>query len=132
MRRKLTPRQKLILENDWITASIVKARDSSTCQVCNKVVSGHNCQACHIIPRAHFATRFDIKNIFTGCFACHRKWHSDPFFSTAWATQHFGKKYLTELQAKDVIVKVDMDFLESWNKKLKDQYLKQTGFKWGK
>jgi 5-methylcytosine-specific restriction endonuclease McrA len=118
-------------ENDRISGTLAKLRDHYTCQVCHKVVLGRNADACHIIPRTHMATRWLTQNQFCGCYRCHKFfWHDHPIKSGEWAKKNFGEKLLAWLDSKDVIVHVTDEYVNTWNRALKAEYLRVTGVAW--
>ena len=50
----------------------VKDRDNWECQVCHKKVTGHNCQAHHILPKGIPGMRWEINNGITLCYQHHK------------------------------------------------------------
>jgi len=128
---KRRKRSIVISENDRIAAAIVKIRDNNTCQMCGKKVEGRNEQWSHIVPRTHWAIRWYTPNQFTACFRCHKLiWHDHPMKGAAWAMEHFGQRYLDDIDKHDVLVKVNDAWVGEWNRSLKNEYLRLYGFAW--
>lgn len=128
---KRRKRSIIISENDRIASSIVKYRDGYVCQMCKKAVVGRNADWSHIIPRTHWSVRWLTSNAFCACFRCHKfVWHGDPTVAAEWAKEFFGEKYLARLREQDVLIKVNDEWVNGWNKYLKDEYLRMTGFVW--
>jgi hypothetical protein len=86
---KKSERKRLTKRLDDLCREIVRIRDRNTCQRCGKHITGHDSHPCHIIPKGKGASlrRFDLLNIFLGCFHCHRWWHDNPIDATAWFTK---------------------------------------------
>lgn len=74
------------LDEMWKTK--VKQRDNYCCQICNKKVTGHNCQAHHILPKGIKGMRWDINNGITLCYQHHKVglWsaHMNAIWFTFW------------------------------------------------
>jgi len=101
MKRKKTPRQKLKKKLELAVKTYVKERDKFTCQFCDKVVSGSNCHASHIIPvSADGRMAFDPDNLKVLCYHCHMNfWHKNPLEATDKFTKKFPGRY-EKLQEK--------------------------------
>ena|SRR3990167_8732657 len=93
---KKTSRKSLIRKLDTLVRKIVLERTPS-CVVCGAVT---NLQPGHVFSRAHYATRWDLDNVWTQCRDCNFKHelNSWPFFS--WFIGQFGKKALDKLEFK--------------------------------
>jgi 5-methylcytosine-specific restriction endonuclease McrA len=73
----------------------VKLRDGFTCQHCDKMVEGSNCQASHVIPvSAGNALAFDEQNLKVLCYHCHLNWwHKNPVESGDWFKNKFPDRW---------------------------------------
>lgn len=91
--KKKTPRQKLIKKLDASCREYVVTRDEHICQWCGKLVGGKNCQWSHIITRSEHLLRWNPVNSVVLCYACHRKWHSNPLIATEWFKNKFPERY---------------------------------------
>ena len=85
---------------DSLCSAMVKARDNYTCQVCGKVVSGHNCQWSHIKSRKWNSTRWMPENSMVKCGYCHRWWHDNPAEAGKWFSETFPERYKKIYSAK--------------------------------
>ena len=91
-------RKNLIRRLDALLRKIVLERNPYC------VLAASNCstvlQAGHIFSRSHYATRWDLDNVWTQC-SSHNLLHERdqwPFFY--WFQSEFGKKEFEELRAK--------------------------------
>ena len=84
-------RKSLTKTLDGLCRDIVRLRDDNCCQICRKTVKGRNSHPCHVVAKGKGASkrRFDLLNIFLGCFRCHRWWHDNPTESGKWFTEEF-------------------------------------------
>ena len=62
----------------------VKDRDNWCCQVCLKKVTGHNCQAHHILPKGIKGCRWDIENGITLCYQHHKVGNYSAHMNAIW------------------------------------------------
>jgi 5-methylcytosine-specific restriction endonuclease McrA len=85
MPKKITNKKEL-KQLDDIWKKKVKERDNWTCQVCGKKVTGHNCQAHHIIPKIFKTCRWDVNNGITLCFQHHKVGQKSPHMNAIWFT----------------------------------------------
>ena len=44
--------------------------------------------------------------------------------------EHFGQRYLDDIDKHDVLVKVNDAWVGEWNRSLKNEYLRLYGFAW--
>jgi hypothetical protein len=88
MRRggKRITNKKEIKDLDIAWTKKVKDRDNWTCQICKKKVSGHNCQAHHILPKTIKLTRWDINNGITLCYQHHKVGKFSAHMNAIWFT----------------------------------------------
>lgn len=79
-------RTKLTKRLDDLCRDIVRSRDDNRCQRCGKYVEGSDAHTCHVVAKGKGASRrrFDLLNLFLGCFRCHRWWHDNPTESGPW------------------------------------------------
>lgn len=80
----LTKKEMNDLDISWVKG--VKERDNYTCQICKKKVSGHNCQAHHIIPKGVKLTRWDLENGITLCYQHHKVGLYSAHMNAVWFT----------------------------------------------
>lgn len=99
MRRK-SKRKKLCKKLDDLCRQLVRLIYENRCCRCSQHIEGQNSHPCHIIAKGNGASwrRFDLLNLFLGCFKCHRWWHDNPiesgkWFAGKWPERH---KYLIE------------------------------------
>lgn len=71
---------------DELWKNKVKERDNHMCQVCQKKVTGHNCQAHHIIPRGIKTCRWDVDNGITLCYQHHKVGVKSAHLNAVWFT----------------------------------------------
>jgi hypothetical protein len=90
MKQKSKKTELRKLDEMWVKK--VKDRDNWTCQVCNKKVTGHNCQSHHILPRQIKGCRWDINNGITLCYQHHKigcySAHNNAIWFTFWLKTH--------------------------------------------
>lgn len=89
-------RFKLTKILDELCKRIIRIRDKDTCQHCLKEAKGSNAHTCHVVPKDNGASwrRFDLRNIFLGCYHCHINWwHKNPLEATAWYIKKYPKEY---------------------------------------
>ena len=95
---KKSKRKRLTDRLDDLCREIVRIIYKDTCEICGNKVYGHNSHPCHIVAKGKGASwrRFDLLNIFLGCFKCHRWWHDNPLESANWLEKKFPArvKYL--------------------------------------
>ena len=79
-------RKRLTKQLDDLCRDIIRARDDNRCQHCGKYVTGSDAHTCHVVAKGRGASqrRFDLLNLFLGCFRCHRWWHDNPTESGPW------------------------------------------------
>lgn len=85
---------------DRLFSQLIRAR--GFCQRCGTT---SNLEACHVIGRRFFATRWDPENAFCACHECHAYLHAHPDVLKAW----IGEDEYSRLHLKAVqIVRVDL------------------------
>ncbi len=92
---KKSERKKLTEKLDGLCREVVRLRDDNKCQRCGKAIEGGNSHTCHVIPKGNGASqrRFDLLNVFLGCFRCHRWWHENPIESSFWFLGKFPARF---------------------------------------
>ncbi len=117
--KKLTTTQ-IVKKLENIVKPLIKKRDAYTCQYCNKVVSGVNCQWAHILNRgAYKRLMFDPQNSLVLCWHCHKyQWHANPIDSYLWFKSKFPDryKYLMSEKVRIIPMKTYMweELLQNW------------------
>lgn len=86
-RRKTTERKKLIKQLDDLTREIVLLRDGR-CVTCGKV---DNLQCGHLITRARYGVRWDLKNCNVQCAGCNLRHEFHPEIYTRWFLLKHGQ-----------------------------------------
>ena len=105
---KLTERKRIERKLDKAWSIAIRERDDHTCLWCGKPGT----QACHVIPRRHRILRWNLDNGWTGCYACHNKWHSSPLEGNAWFEEKYPEKWLYVFELKNITIKWSLDELE--------------------
>ena len=85
-------RTKLTKKLDGLCRNIIRIMYDNKCYRCGLKIEGQNSHPCHIIAKGNGASwrRFDLNNIFLGCFKCHRWWHDNPVESGKWFDEQFS------------------------------------------
>ncbi len=83
---KKSERKKLTEKLDGLCRDVVRLRDDNKCQRCSKTIEGRNSHPCHVIVKGSGASqrRFDLLNIFLGCYPCHRWFDHNKTASWTW------------------------------------------------
>ena len=83
-------------------ARAVKERDGWVCRRCHKgyVPGSQGLHAAHIISRRHKATRHDLGNALSLCFACHLWGHGSPIEFSDFVRRELGTKAYNALRRK--------------------------------
>ena len=72
-------RSKIIKKIDKVVSYIIRTRDKWTCQRCltkyEPPTQGLHCS--HYFSRRFMGTRFDLENLISLCYGCHRLWEGD-------------------------------------------------------
>lgn len=78
-REKSESRRAIIKKLDKVVSDIAKKRDRYTCVRCQKRYpeGSRALHASHFFSRRYMGTRFDLDNIDTLCYGCHRLAESD-------------------------------------------------------
>lgn len=98
---KIKSKKTELRELDEMWKKKVKDRDEWKCQVCFKTVTGHNCQAHHILPKGLKGMRWDVDNGITLCLQHHKfgNWgaHMNAIWFTFWLKTNKPQqfKYIT-------------------------------------
>lgn len=89
-----TPKKKIKDKLEKLVKKIVKHRDKNTCQRCNKIVSGANCHASHVIPVSRDGRlAYEPLNLKVLCFHCHINWwHKHPIESGQWFSSMYPER----------------------------------------
>ncbi len=83
-----TKRKKLVEALDKRVAEIVKKRDKH-CVTCGTTA---NPTAGHLITRAKYSVRWDLRNVFQQCKSCNFIHEFNPHIFTNWYINKFGVK----------------------------------------
>lgn len=110
---KKKPKKTLLrnrLDKEW--SLYVRNRDK-VCQKCgstSKTLAAH-----HAFGRRHLATRWDVFNGISLCFACHINWaHRDPSGFSEWFREHIGDDQFNRLsEAHTSVVKLSTQEMET-------------------
>ncbi len=89
-------RAKLTRTLDGLCRDIVRLKYKDICYHCDKPnLVGCDSHPCHVIPKKKGASlrRFDLFNIFLGCFHCHRWWHDNPIEAAEWFKEKDCARY---------------------------------------
>ena len=80
---------------ETLVKDYVRRRDKFTCQKCDKVVSGSNCQVSHVIPvSATLRLAYDPKNMKVLCYHDHLNWwHKNPVEAGEWFKNKFPDRW---------------------------------------
>jgi 5-methylcytosine-specific restriction endonuclease McrA len=94
---KKSERTKAIKRLDTLASRKVRELHP-ICEKCGKTAST---QACHIFTRNNMSTRWDLQNLWAGCFYCHLFWsHREPIKYAIWIEEKLGKKAFKELRER--------------------------------
>lgn len=88
-------RRKLREEADKLAKDIVKIRDGSVCQHCQKTVEGSNRHCSHVVPvSAGLRLAYDPQNMKILCYHCHLNWwHKNPIEAANWFLTTFPERW---------------------------------------
>jgi len=89
-------------ECDDLFSLLVRARDGFICTRCEtyKGVGGAVLHASHLIGRSNYATRWDLRNVWSQCNGCHRYFGSQKVHEYhIWACQRIGQEEYNALMA---------------------------------
>jgi len=125
MRRRKTPRRKLIEKLDKLAREYIVKRDNYTCQRCGKKLEARNCHVSHVIPRTYMHLRWDEMNLKVLCFRCHIMfWHKNPLEAAEWFKNKFPNRWEYLEKKKKVLHKYTIseleELVEKFNELLKD------------
>ena len=74
MKRKKSPRKKLVAEADRVFSLAVRKRGGNRCWICG---SHKNPQCGHILSRVAYSVRWDLRNAVVMCASCNLRMEHD-------------------------------------------------------
>lgn len=92
MSRKIS-RKGLMKKLDNLTREKVYERDNHTCVRCGRSAPQYVINPSHVIGRQNKRLRWDVNNVKTLCFTCHRWWHDNPTESGEWFKKKYSKRH---------------------------------------
>lgn len=88
------PSRKTSLKRlDDLTREKVFERDNYQCVRCQRGRPNFVIHPSHVIGRQNKRLRWDLNNVKTLCFICHRWWHDNPTESGEWFKKKYPKRY---------------------------------------
>lgn len=97
---------------DILTREKVFERDHNKCVRCGRDGSQYQMHPSHVIGRQNKRLRWDINNVKTMCFICHRWWHDNPTESGEWFKQKYPERHEYIEAHKNEIQKTTLPVLE--------------------
>lgn len=97
-RRKKTPRASASARCDTLFSELIRARGVCELQATKTCSGSARLQCCHGISRRYKATRWDTRNAYAGCAACHVYFTHHPLEWDAWLLERQGTTLYYELR----------------------------------
>jgi 5-methylcytosine-specific restriction endonuclease McrA len=94
--RKKGEREKLTIKLDELVKQILRLREDSICEKCDKYVEGPDAHTSHVVAKDNGAShrRFDLMNVSLLCKRCHLYWwHKSPLDASDWYKDKFPNRY---------------------------------------
>lgn len=106
--KQKSQRKRLIKRLDDLTREIVLVRDQR-CVTCGKI---ENLQCGHLITRAKYGVRWDLKNCNVQCQGCNFRHEYNPEIYTRWFLNKYGLEEYQSLCQRSENGKYSIDDLE--------------------
>ena len=103
--KKARQRRSIVIKLDALARAACFDRDNHLCVRCK---TNHKVQWAHVISRRHLATRWELDNSLSLCYACHSFWHSYPSLSGPWFAKNWPERHEHILKLHNAGGKVDL------------------------
>lgn len=101
--KRKSKKQPIVAQCDVLVRELVYARDGHACVRCGGKTA---LNPAHLLPKGKYPKmRFELLNILTMCWPCHRyHWHDDPVGAMRWLGQNYPDRW-QQLLILDAIAK---------------------------